>query len=107
MEQCSFDARSGGATWPPSCGEAFRSGWSKKAEDEKGRGRSMRAVKDSPVTRLFQNNLRTSGRKANMIGHPTARTSPRIRSIRDGVDKKQRGNSARSTRAVEEPPSPP
>jgi hypothetical protein len=47
-------------------------------------GRSMRAVKDSPVTRLFRNNFRTSGRETNKIGHPTARTSPRIRSIRFG-----------------------
>ena len=69
--------------------------------------RSMRAVKDSPVARLFRNNLRMSGREANKIGHPTARISLRIRSIRDGVEKKQRGNDARSTRAVEEPPGHP
>ena len=65
------------------------------------------AVKDSPVTRLFRNNLRTSGREAKKIRHLTARTSPRIRSIHDGVDKNQRGNSAHSTSAVEEPPGRP
>ncbi len=70
-------------------------------------GRSMRALKDSPVTRLFRNHLRTSGREASKIGHLTAQTSPRIRSIHDGLDKNQRGNSARSTRAVEESPSRP
>ena len=45
----------------------------------------MRAVKDSPVTRSFRNHLRMSGREASKIGHLTARTSPRIRSIHDGV----------------------
>jgi len=29
--QCSFDARSGGATWPPSCGDVFHSGGGGKA----------------------------------------------------------------------------
>ena len=67
MKLCSFDTRSGGATWPPSCGDTFHSEWRKKVEDEKSRGRSMRAVKDSPVARLFRNNLRTSGREANKI----------------------------------------
>ena len=34
MKRCSFDTRSGGATWPPSYGVAFRSGWKRKVEDE-------------------------------------------------------------------------
>ena len=37
MKQCSFDTRSGGSTWPPACRDAFRSGWRKKVEDERGR----------------------------------------------------------------------
>ena len=35
MKRCSFDMRSGGATWSPSCQDAFRSGWRMKVEDEK------------------------------------------------------------------------
>jgi len=50
MKQCSFDRRSGGATWPPSCGDAFRSGWRKKVDDERGSGHSMHTGKHSLVT---------------------------------------------------------
>jgi hypothetical protein len=32
IRMCSFDARSGGATWPPSCQDVFRSGEGKSRE---------------------------------------------------------------------------
>lgn len=55
-------------------------------------GRSMRAVKDSPVARVFRNHLRTSGREARKkIKYLATRTSPHGRSIRGCMDKTQRG----------------
>jgi len=35
MKQCSFDTRSGGATWLPSCGDAFLSGWRRENRKRK------------------------------------------------------------------------
>ena len=60
IRMCSFDTRSEGAPDPPSFGEIFHSGWRGKVENERDRGCSMRAGKDSPCARLFRDNLRTS-----------------------------------------------
>ena len=55
-------------------------------------GRSMRAVKDSPVTRLFRSILRTGGRGANKIRISTARGSRTIKQC--SFDQCSEGHSA-------------
>jgi hypothetical protein len=54
VKRCSFDTRSGGATWPSSWGDAFRLGWRRKWK-----------VREAVVTRCMK---RMEGRRDCHVG---------------------------------------